>query len=79
MVQRMTDIEEMIRRMMDKKSYIYDSVEVMLTGRKASKKVKRRRRIDTETLYEVTPCNIEVGTWKRWVKPEELYVIEEDE
>jgi len=73
------NLSNLINKIMDKKSYIYDSVEVMLTGRKASKDVKRRRRTDKEVLYEVTPCNDEVGTWKRWVKPEELYVIEEDE
>lgn len=51
--------------------YIFDDTEVRLTGRHASRNCGRT----TEHIVEITPASIDDGTWKRWVRPTELYVI----
>jgi hypothetical protein len=59
-------------------SYVYNEVEVVLTGRKAAKEVKGSgRRVATKThmLYEITPKNNDEGSWKRWVRITDLYQI----
>lgn len=52
-------------------TYVYNGVEVKMTGRRAKKETRRNE----ITLVEVTPYNMEDGTWKRWVNPTELYEI----
>ena len=63
----------------EKQTYVHDGVEVELTGRDAQKKTSRRTtrgRIDgVDILVEITPVDKETGTWKKWVKKEELYEI----
>jgi len=69
------------------KTYVYNSVEVKLTGRVAKKDVevidrlKRRseegsKKVEKVTLHEVTPSSTLDGSWKKWVTLEELFVIE---
>lgn len=57
-------------------TYVFDGVEVKWTGRKAKKEVPRARAENPFTFYifEVTP--VEDEAWKKWVKYEELYMIE---
>ena len=69
---------------MTDKTYVYDNAEVKLTGRKAQKKISGRGRGHTsETkvheLVEITPADIETGSWKNWVKMAELYEVLIDE
>ena len=62
-------------------SHVYNGIEVKLTGRVATKQItttsRRTREISTsdETLHEITPKNAEEGSWKKWVKLDELYTI----
>lgn len=68
--------------MSDEKTYVYDNAEVKLTGRKAQKKVNSRGRggeTKIHELVEITPADLENGSWKRWVKMAELYEVLQDE
>lgn len=68
-------------------SYVWKESEVRLTGRIAKKKSTtkgggRRREARTliDTLYEIEPANDDDGSWKKWVRREELYeIIDEPE
>ena len=65
---------------MTDKTYVYDNVEVKLTGRKAKREiVQRRGENKIHELVEIAPADIECGSWKRWIKEAELYEIVEDE
>ena len=60
------------------KTYVYGDLEVKLTGREAQKKLEAKGRRLVEkvfTLYEITPSDIEEGSWKKWVKMTDLYEI----
>jgi len=65
------------------KRYVYNGVEVVLTGQKAERKIEAKNprtrayskpRVDT--IYEITPADSETGSWKKWIRLEELYLIE---
>lgn len=63
--------------------YVYNGQVVVLTGRKAKKDqdthtTTRRRTTSVDELYEITPFNAEDGSWKKWVRMNELYAIVED-
>lgn len=53
--------------------YVYNGTEVLLTGRVAEKDLRR----GTDVLYEVKPHDLENGSWRKWVRPTDLYVITE--
>jgi uncharacterized membrane protein len=56
-------------------SYVYDGCEVRLTGRQARKEVPRiKGEPMVFVLLEVTP--IDDGAWLKWVKKEELFLID---
>ena len=58
--------------------YIYDDVEVVLTGREATRTntEKTRRSVNkTETKVEITPADKLSGTWKKWVMMKDLFII----
>ena len=57
-------------------TYVYDGAEVKKTGRVANRSVPRSRGEPfVLTLVEITPAD---GTgWLKWVKPDELYEIQE--
>lgn len=60
------------------KKYVYDNVEVVMTGRTAKKERRtttRRTAAAPSVLYEITPANLESGSWKKWVKMSDLYEI----
>ena len=61
---------------MDKK-YVYNGSEVVLTGRTAERKRKTTKRVQTreDILHEITPADDEEGSWKKWVRLDELYEI----
>lgn len=60
-------------------TYVHDGVEVELTGRTAKKDTLKRttrgRISGVDVLIEITPVDKETGSWKKWVKKEELYEI----
>lgn len=64
------------------KTYVYQETEVKLTGRTAKRaaggKASRRTPKTTteQVVYEITPAEIENGSWKKWVRMAELYEIE---
>lgn len=57
--------------------YVLNGVEVVLTGRQAEREIPARGRAAArkDTLYEVTPADLETGSWKRWVRITDLYII----
>ncbi len=57
-------------------TFVYEGVEVTKTGRKAKREIVRPRGEPVVTyLHEITPTD---GTgWLKWVKLEELFLIEE--
>jgi len=57
---------------MDEK-YIFDDIEVKMTGRTATKELRRGK---TSTLYEITPIDPDSGGWRKWVHKDILYVID---
>ncbi|MDE1829265.1 MAG: hypothetical protein KGI25_02970 [Thaumarchaeota archaeon] len=60
------------------KSYVLNDVEVKLTGRVAEKSIPavgRNKEPRITYLYEITPTDLEVGSWKKWVRMIDLYEI----
>lgn len=57
--------------------YLHDTIEVILTGRVATRHREGRGRLSQlqETLHEITPCNLEQGSWKKWVNMNDLFTI----
>ena len=73
--------------MSNKIEYVYNESEVVLTGRTAERKLARpparsgsSRKVPDRvyTLHEVTPSDPENGSWKKWVRLEELFEIKQD-
>lgn len=63
-------------------TYLYDGVEVIFTGRVASKKITKgsRKTPTIDKLYEIEPCdNEDLRKWKKWVRLQELYLIHNDQ
>lgn len=60
----------------EQQKYVYDNIEVTMTGRKA-KKVLRSGNEDE--LFEVTPVHSVAGSWKKWVRKAELFEVQADE
>lgn len=69
--------------MTEEKTYVFQDVEVKLTGRIAEKELKKTRRTKNDesppiaTLYEITPVDSMNGSWKKWVRMEQLSEIKE--
>lgn len=64
------------------KTYVWNGIEVKLTGRKASKDVvtiKNRQPVTTtDTVYEIQPVFNFLAGFTRWVKKTELYGVDND-
>jgi len=57
----------------DTKTYLFDSIEIVKTGRRAERKL-RSGKIDSK--IEITPADTNTnGSWTKWVKESELYGI----
>lgn len=52
--------------------YVHQDCEVRLTGRTASRMVGSKK----QELVEITPANMDDGTWKRWVPLNSLFKVE---
>lgn len=64
--------------------YVYDGIEVVLTGRRAVKpqtnSMSRLKQASEIALVEIEPKNSDSdGSWKRWVSFSDLYTIVEEE
>ena len=69
------------------KTYVYDNIEVTLTGRTAEKKTETKVRggrrapstaaVKIDTLHEITPAGPIAASWKKWVRMTDLYEIGE--
>lgn len=57
---------------MEDMTYVLDNVEVKKTGRTASKKLRSGK---VDELFEVTPVDEKIGTWKKWVRDAELFEV----
>ena len=63
--------------------YVYNGTEVVLTGRTADRDLgspitrgtRKTEQKFIDTLHEITPEDNENGSWKKWVRIEELYQI----
>lgn len=53
--------------------YVYDSKEVVLTGRVAKKKLPSGKE---QVLYEVQPDNVVGKQYNKWVQMKDLFEIE---
>ena len=59
------------------KTYVYEGVEVMLTGRTAQKRSTMSKDL-VLTQYEVQPADQEGIQWKKWAKADDLYTISQE-
>lgn len=58
------------------KTYLFNNVEVKLTGRcTATTRIKQRQEVKV-TIYEVQPVDEFNGSWKKWAKADELLEIQ---
>ena len=66
------------------KTYVYDNIEVKLTGRNAEKRIeskgssRRAASVKVDTLHEITPAGSIAASWKKWVRMSDLYEIEDE-
>jgi hypothetical protein len=56
-------------------SYVYDNSEVKKTGRTSSKKLGSGK---MDVLFEITPTDPMIGSWKKWVRDRDLYEIDKE-
>ena len=59
-------------------TYVYDGTEVKKTGREAVKELGTGTRVRKMTLVEITPVDTSFD-WKKWVDPNQLYVVQQPE
>jgi hypothetical protein len=55
-------------------TYVFDGSEVKKTGRTAVKTLVAGSRVKEMTLIEITPVD-STFDWKKWVRPEDLYLV----
>ena len=62
-------------------SYVHEGTEVKLTGRIAQRELTSRRgsASKVDELVEITPVDDEVGSWKKFVREKELYILTDSE
>ena len=63
----------------EEKTYVFKDTEVRLTGRTAIRESNRRSTrgmTSTTKLVEITPTNVENGSWTRWIQQSELFEIQ---
>jgi len=60
-------------------TYVYEAIEVRLTGRIAQRKTKRATSRESgdsvEILHEIEPADKLMENWQKWVKKEDLYEV----
>jgi len=58
-----------------KRTYVLEDTEVVLTGRSAIRTLRNNK---TDVRFEIKPANNEHGSWTKWVRMADLYVIGEE-
>lgn len=59
----------------NKQTYVFDNTEVTLTGRKAIRQIKLSSKTVEDILLEIEPLDKSGLGWKKWVKPNDLYMV----
>jgi len=62
-----------------KETFVFDGIEVAKTGREAFREIKSTTSAKLPRkmkLVEITPADTDVGDWKKWIDPSQLYIIE---
>lgn len=52
--------------------YVYYNVEVVLTGKRAERKLSSGK---VDVLHEITPADSSIGSWKKWVSLQEMHLV----
>lgn len=60
----------------EQKTYLHDDVEVVLTGRTATRELRRGK---TDEKVEIKPTNPLQGSWTKWVRMSDLYTIDKED
>lgn len=55
-------------------TYVFENVEVRKTGRKATNKLRSGK---VDELVEITPVDSSVGGWKKWVREDLLFKVQD--
>lgn len=56
-------------------TYVYEGTEVVMTGRTAQKPSTLSAHIML-IMYEIQPADKETITWKKWVKMDQLFIVD---
>lgn len=59
---------------MSEQTYVHEGIEVKKTGRRAQ---NERSSGKIDELIEVTPVDSMVGSWKKWVRPDILFEVDQ--
>lgn len=59
-----------------RQSYVHEGIEVVKTFKKAERKLKSGK---VDQVVEVTPKEPQLGSWKKWVREDELFIVLPDE
>lgn len=54
------------------KTFVYENVEIRKTGRQAERKLSSGK---VDALVEITPADHMNGSWKKWVRENDLYEV----
>ena len=54
-------------------TYVYEQTEVTKTGRQANKTLRSGK---VDNVVEITPKDSCSGIWKKWVREDELFVVQ---
>lgn len=58
---------------MSKQTFVHDGVEVVKTGKSAKRELRSGK---YDVLVEITPRDQTYGSWKKWVDPAQLFLVE---
>ena len=62
--------------MQPNKSYVYEGVEVTMTGRHAKRQATTIGGRRDEEIVEITPVDQDEADWKKWVKVNDLFEVQ---
>jgi hypothetical protein len=57
------------------KTYVYEGVECVWTGREAVNRKPTSMRVVVSVVYEISPADPDIPTWKKWVTETDLYEV----
>lgn len=55
-------------------TYVHEQTEVRLTGRTAKNTLRSGK---VEVIHEITPVDSMVGSWKKWVRLDQLAIVDQ--